>query len=159
MDPESLRSEQRGPVLRRFALKLLITVALLALIARSIDGARVAQALSTADLKLVLLAVLCTVLLNALRPLRWLWLLQSEAPQVRYRDALRSHLFATGARLVVPGQLGELGKALAIDLDPAKAAGLAVVDLVLDVSTTLLIAALGVSIIMGPAPPRGCHRG
>ena len=125
---------------------------ILVLVARSLDGARIIHALSHTDLRLVLLAGLCTVVLNALRPLRWLWLLRSEAPDTTYRASLRSHLFATGARLVVPGQIGELGKALAVDIDPAKAAGLAAVDLGLDLVTTLVVAAAGASLILGPWP-------
>lgn len=138
--------------MRRLALKLAVTIIVVAIVLQSIDGAQVVKALGTADVSLVVLAAMCTVVLNALRALRWLWLLKGEAPNMTYRDALWSHLFATGARLVVPGQLGELGKALAVDVDLARSTGLAGVDVALEVSTTLLVAAVGAALIFGPGP-------
>ncbi|MEM9692844.1 MAG: hypothetical protein AAGA56_09890, partial [Myxococcota bacterium] len=95
--------ERTPPKRRRSWLpKLVFTAVVLYLVASSVDGARVVRELSGASVPLVGVATLATVLLNALRPLRWLWLLQGEGASLGYREALSSHLFAVGARLVLP---------------------------------------------------------
>lgn len=134
------------------SLKAAATVGVLWLILRSVDLERAALTASSADARLIGCAVAMTGVLNLIKPVRWLWLLRGVLPDASYGTALRSHLFAVGARLVLPGKLGELGRVLDIpQLPVARGVGVALLDLVLDICTGCLVAVPGAYLVGGPA--------
>ncbi|MEM9490103.1 MAG: lysylphosphatidylglycerol synthase transmembrane domain-containing protein [Myxococcota bacterium] len=137
----------------KFTAKLAATAGLLYLIARGIDFAQIATLTRTSDAALVAWAVLATVALNAVKPLRWMWLLRCVLERVGYLVALRSHLFAAGARMILPGKLGEFGRILAVPrLSISAGTGLTVMDLLMDMATACLLAAPGMWFFAGPLP-------
>lgn len=132
-------------------VKVVITAGVLFLALRGIDIARLWALCKSMDLLLLAFAVGYTVVITGLKPLRWLWLLRSVLPQTTYRVALRSTLFGTGARLLLPGKVGELGRVLAVDgLKPLPGVGLTALDLLLEATAAFALAVPGALILGGP---------
>ncbi len=96
------------------------------------------------------IAVAYTVVISSLRPLRWLWLLRGVLPRTSYGVALRSSLLGTGARLVLPGKVGEFARVVAVDgLKPLPGVGLTALDLLLEATAAFALAIPGALILGG----------
>lgn len=132
-------------------LKVALTALVLYLALRGIGLTRLWVLVASVDLLLLAFAVTYTVILIGLKPLRWLWLLRGILPQTPYRVALRSTLFGAGARLVLPGKLGEFGRVLAVDgLKLLPGVGLTALDVLLEVTAAFALAIPGALILGGP---------
>lgn len=132
-------------------VKIALTAGVIILVLRAINLARLWSLLQSVDLWLLAFAVGYTVVLTGVKPLHWLWLLRGVLPQTSYRIALRSTLFGTGARLVVPGKLGELARVLAVEgLKPLPGLGLTALDLLLEATAAFALAVPAALILGGP---------
>ncbi len=132
-------------------LKIGLTIGVLWLVVRGINFARLGAVLAGADVLLVAFAVLYTVALNGIKPFRWLWLLRGVLPETPYRVALRSTLFAAGARLVLPSKIGEFGRVLEVPgLKILTGVGLTALDLLMEVTAAFLVAIPGALLFAGP---------
>jgi len=132
-------------------LKFALTFGLLTLVLAGINVDRLWTLLASADLGLLAFAVAYSVILSGLKPLRWLWLLRSVMPRTPYQVALRSSLIATGARLVLPGKVGEFARVLAVDgLKPLPGVGLTALDLLSEATAAFALAVPAALILGGP---------
>jgi uncharacterized membrane protein YbhN (UPF0104 family) len=132
-------------------LRLGCTALVLWVVLRTIDFRRLGALVGGADLLLVGFAVLYTVALHAIKPLRWLWLLRSVLPAASYGVALRSNLFGAGARLVLPSKLGEFGRVLEVPgLRLLTGVGLTLLDLLMEIVAAFLVAIPGALVFAGP---------
>jgi hypothetical protein len=135
------------------ALKVASTVGVVGWVVHGLEVQAIAAAVSRADVALVALALTCTVALNALKPVRWFWLLRGLVPEASYAVAVRSHLFAVGARMVLPGKLGELARVVDIDALPLLGGiGLAVIELLMETSAACLFGVAGAALVVGAVP-------
>lgn len=133
------------------AVKLGVTALVLWVLLRGLDLGRLGALLERADLVLIGFAVLYTVALNAIKPLRWLWLLRAAVPEAAYGVALRSLLVGAGARLVLPSKVGELARVLVVPgLRPLTGVGLTVLDLLMELTAAFLVAIPGALVFAGP---------
>lgn len=132
-------------------VKLGVTALVLWVLLRGLDLGRLGALLGRADLVLVGFAVLYTVCLNAIKPLRWLWLLRAAVPEAAYGVALRSLLVGAGARLVLPSKVGELARVLVVPgLRPLTGVGLTVLDLLMELTAAFFVAIPGALVFAGP---------
>ncbi len=120
------------------------------MVLRGLDFARLRSLVASMDLALFAIAVAYTVVISGLRPLRWLWLLRGVLPRTSYGVALRSSLLGTGARLVLPGKVGEFARVVAVDgLKPLPGVGLTALDLLLEATAAFALAIPGALILGG----------
>lgn len=133
------------------AIRLLLTGLVLWLVLRTIHFGRLGALLAGADFLLLGFAVLYTVVLNVLKPVRWLWLLRGVLPETSYGVALRSSLFGAGARLVLPSKLGEFGRVLEVPgLRLLTGVGLTLLDFLMEIVAAFLVAIPGALVFAGP---------
>jgi len=127
-----------------------LTFGVLTLVLRGLDFARLRSLVASMDLAMFAIAVAYTVVISGLRPLRWLWLLRGVLPRTSYGVALRSSLLGTGARLVLPGKVGEFARVVAVDgLKPLPGVGLTALDLLLEATAAFALAIPGALILGG----------
>ncbi len=120
------------------------------MVLRGLDFARMRSLVASMDLAMFAIAVAYTVVISSLRPLRWLWLLRGVLPRTSYGVALRSSLLGTGARLVLPGKVGEFARVVAVDgLKPLPGVGLTALDLLLEATAAFALAIPGALILGG----------
>lgn len=135
------------------ALRLGVAALLLSLVARQASWDAVVQQVRRADLVLVGVATVYLLSALALRAWRLSLLLTASGPGVPYRLALRATLMAASARLVLPGKLGELLRALWLpEVSQSAALGAVVLDLILEAAAALALAVPGVTLWLGPLP-------
>jgi Lysylphosphatidylglycerol synthase TM region len=119
-------------------------------VGRQVHLGRLRGLVASMDLGLFAMAVSYTLVVSGLKPLRWLWLLRGVLPQTSYGVALRSSLMGTGARLLLPGKIGEFVRVLAVDgLKPLPGAGLTAMDLVMEATAAFALAIPGALILGG----------
>lgn len=136
--PDAARSRPRW---RSWLWRGLLTGAMVALILWQVPPGEVLSTLLLLDGRWLAVAVLITVVVNVLKPWRWLWILRAAAPGATYLQALGSLLVAASARLVIPGKAGEYGRVVTLRALSLKSAlGLTTVDLLLEMYTGLLCA-------------------
>ncbi len=97
----SLRS-----LLRTFLVSAL-AIGLLALFLRNADLARVSEAMRTARLDLLVVAVVLTLITYVVRTERWQYLLEPLGP-TRFRVAFRTTVIGFAASSVLPARVGEV---------------------------------------------------
>jgi uncharacterized membrane protein YbhN (UPF0104 family) len=135
-----------------FVLKLGLTALVLGLLAARVDLQQLGAVLANGRPGLMLAAVLPTVALNLVKPVRWLWLLKAVLPDCSYGVAFRSALVGAGARLLLPSKVGEFGRVLDVPgLPLLTGAGLVVLDLMMEMVTACLLAVPGLLYCAGPA--------
>ncbi|HOU89699.1 MAG TPA: lysylphosphatidylglycerol synthase transmembrane domain-containing protein [Polyangiaceae bacterium] len=142
-DPEGPEpgTTSAAPRWRRWLWRGALTAAMVVLILWQVPPGDVLATLLALDGRWLALAVALTVAVNALKPLRWLWILRAAAPAATYWQALASLLVAASARLVIPGKAGEYGRVVTLrGLSLKSALGLTTVDLLLEMYTGLLCA-------------------
>ncbi len=129
------------PRWRSWLVRGALTAAMVALILWQVPPGDVLATLLLLDGRWLALAVLITVVVNVLKPWRWLWILRAAAPRATYWQALASLLVAASARLVIPGKAGEYGRVVTLRALSLKSAlGLTTVDLLLEMYTGLVCA-------------------
>jgi uncharacterized membrane protein YbhN (UPF0104 family) len=146
-------SKEPGALRRWLSLgaKLGLTALVVWVLLRGLDLGRLGALLGRADLLLIGFAVLYTVVLNAIKPVRWLWLLRPVLPEASYPVALRSLLVGAAARLVLPSKVGELARVLEVPRLPLlRGVGLTVLDLLMELTAAFLVAIPGALIFAGP---------
>jgi uncharacterized membrane protein YbhN (UPF0104 family) len=135
-----------------FLAKLGLTALVLALLAARINLQQLGAVLANGQAGLLLAAVTPTVVLNLVKPVRWLWLLRAVLPDCNYGVAFRSALVGAGARLLLPSKVGEFGRVLDVPRLPLlTGAGLVVLDLLMEMIAACLLAVPGLLIYAGPA--------
>lgn len=125
----------------RWILRVGLTASMVILILWQVPPRSVLDTLFELEWQWLVLAVLLTLVINLLRPWRWLWLLRAVEPETTFWQALGSMLVAASARLVLPGRVGEYGRVFTLrKLSLKRALGLTTVDLLIEIQTGLLCA-------------------
>ena len=143
---------ERRPRVRwlRLAAKVFATTLVVVSLAYTVDFASLWSLLRSSKVSLLWVAVGITLLVNLIKPLRWLLLLRSVAPSTSYKTALRSHLVSVGARLLLPGKVGEFGRAVGLpNVELKTGLYLAGLDVLLEVLITSAIAIPGLYLLFG----------
>ena len=131
-------------------IRVAITAAVLGLIFREVNLAELWEVLSEANLWLVTGAVLFTVSLNLVKPVRWLILVKAAIPETRYRTALKSLLVAAAGRIVLPSKIGEFARIFMIPgLRVSSGVGLTLIDILVEAQVALLWALPGLYVLWG----------
>jgi uncharacterized protein (TIRG00374 family) len=139
-------------------LGLAFSVACLVLFVRNAHWAEIRAALAAADVRLLLLGVLCLLTTSPLRALRWRYLL---AAPVSFRHRLTSTLIGFGANNALPGRLGEPIRCFVVSrLDRRvgfwQAAGSIVVERAFDLAAAAAL--LVIFVYLAPFPPDAAVR-
>ncbi len=131
-------------------LRVAITAAVIGLIFREVDSEELWRVLRNANLWLVASAVLFTVMLNVVKPVRWLVLVRAAVPEMRYPTALKSLLVAAAGRIVLPSKIGEFARIFMIPgLRVSSGVGLTLIDILVEAQVALLWAIPGLYVLWG----------
>lgn len=151
-----VRGEPRAPIPSwgtraiRLFLRVGLTALLVALIVREVDFAELVDLLANAQLGLVAVAVLLTVALNLVKPMRWLILVRAAVAETRYSTALKSILVAVAGRIVLPSKIGEFARIFMIPgLRVSSGVGLTLIDILVEAQVALLWAIPGIFVLGG----------
>ncbi len=100
--------------------KILVSIALLALVFRRIDPHQALAALERVRADTIAAAVALALVGYMGRALRWSWLLRRAGVRVPLAECYRLTLVGTFYGLVTPGRVGEFARALHLDLPRAR---------------------------------------
>ncbi len=132
----------------------LIGAGLMAFVLRAADLARVADAVLSARLDLIGLAVLAMVVTYVARAVRWCHLLEPLG-SVRLAAALRATVMGFAATAILPGRVGEILRPYVLArrerLSVSAAIGTVVLERLLDLAVILAI--FGLSVLFFDPPP------
>ena len=124
--------------------KIIVSAGLFAVILKVVGIDKLILNITTADLKLVLLAFAFCPLVVVLGSEKWRQIMRHEATGVTYKDALISFLGGMSLGLVTPGRVGEFGRIAFIKQGrKGKLAGIALVDRIIDLEVTLFFTVVG----------------
>jgi uncharacterized protein (TIRG00374 family) len=133
----------------RLALVIGLTIALLAYFLRGVEAGRVWEAARHADGRLLILAVVVTMMTYALRALRWQYLLAPIGP-TRFSTAFRTTVIGFAASFLLPARPGEVLRPYLLareeGLPPPAAFATIILERLLDLVTVLLL--FGVFVVM-----------
>lgn len=129
------------------ALRILVTLTALLIIAWKIDLSRVGEALSSARLSWLLGALCLTPLCIIFKSFRWWILIREVEPEMPFSGALKSFLAGISLAVLTPGAFGELARGLyAGSPKRYELTGLAFVDKLLDLSALIVAGAVGMMV-------------
>lgn len=156
-EPESPAPSWGSKTLKT-VVRVAITAAVLGLIFREVDLDELWSVLRNANLWLVASAVLFTIMLNVVKPVRWLVLVRAAVPETGYPTALKSLLVAAAGRIVLPSKIGEFARIFMIPgLRVSSGVGLTLIDILVEAQVALLWAIPGLYVLWGPeAVAVGC---
>jgi uncharacterized protein (TIRG00374 family) len=124
------------------ALVIGLTIGLLAYFLRGVEPGRVWEATRHADGRLLILAVLVTMMTYALRALRWQYLLAPIGP-TRFSTAFRTTVIGFAASFLLPARPGEVLRPYLLareeGLPPTAAFATIILERLLDLVTVLLL--------------------
>ncbi len=125
-------------------LKITVSLILVAVIMMIVGIERLIDNLSRVNGFIAFLALCLCPFIVMLGTEKWRQMIKHEARNIKYRDALISFLGGMALGLVTPARVGELGR-IAFIKEGRKAvlAGIAVIDRLVDLEVTLLLAVVG----------------
>ena len=128
----------------RYLVSLILAVGLLALLLSRQRWGEVANRISRADVRYLLLAAVIAVLYWTVRSGRWRWIISLENQQVSFFKAVVSMLAGLGVGLVTPLRSGEIIRPLFVPKGARiKLAGWIVIERMFDLSAVLTWCIIG----------------
>ena len=133
-----------------WAVKILITLAILVILIYTIEPDKIRLALKNARKEWVLLAAALLPLNIAVQFWKWRILLKTLKPDIGSMEVFSSLLVGFTLGLATPGRMGEIGRAFAIrDSEPIRIMGLSLTDKFYNLGCIALFGGLAILILPG----------
>jgi len=130
--------------------RYVLTMALLVVVVVRVEPGRFVQALSSARVNYVALALLLTPLFLALKSVRWFLMLRMAGIDASVGEATRSLIGGMGLALVTPARIGELVRVAYLrDKQKLKIGGLVLLDKGFDVLALCILSVAGAWQLLG----------
>lgn len=138
-------------------LRVLLGVAVLALLARRVALAPLLENLAGAHLGLLAAASAAAIANIALQAVKWWWIVRHYAPDTRFPHALGSVVGGCALGILTPGRIGEMGRGIYLPHgDSALLVGAFLLDRVLNFIPVLLLVSTLAYLMGGPWTGTGC---
>jgi len=132
------------------AIKLLLTLAILALLFTQINIQTLVAAFAKVKLEWMLLAAFLSMLMLLIRWFNWHLLVKKGLGEANYQQTFASLLGGMSFALVTPARVGDLSRvAFLKNGQRAEASGLVLIDRFLDLSVVLFFGTIGITVFFG----------
>ncbi|MCK5599464.1 flippase-like domain-containing protein [bacterium] len=137
----------------QFIAKLFISALLLFFIFRKFEFSKFLNVVGNANIRYLILALLITALIIAIKSFKWMLLLKSSGIKVSFINSFRSITGGMALGIMTPGRVGEVSRGLFLSVGKeTEIGGLVFVDRFIDLLSITLFSLWGViKIIRNPA--------
>jgi uncharacterized membrane protein YbhN (UPF0104 family) len=126
-----------------FWLRIVVTVALFALILSTLNLSKLGELLLHANPLTIFIAFLLIALHVSIKSYKWFLLIRTVDKENTFRSALFSYLHGTGLAIVTPARVGELARVFYLKGDKIKLTSLTVVDKVFELFAVIALVLAG----------------